>query len=357
MSMALSVFTILILALLIDSSVRGVILAKFGENVSITCPCSRLISCDEKYVRWLKITDGTATVIDTVCEQTCRISQRKKDSNIELILRQVAKDDEGRYYCYSNMSSLLKLKGKGTFLQIDEPSNWTNNSEVTLFTALENNMVKQEFQRQTVLYCLVNGLLTPNISITWHSSKGQKEPGQTWVSSGSEGVTAGSRLHINMTNDKDSDTEEHNEMWWCEVYHGNITLRSNMMSLCMSTVSEWCPAMLYSAVALVLLCVLSLILLTSHWLLYLRKGNRVSIFRTSVSTSQLNQHPTSSGQASNRDTEVYSMLKFQPVNTMSASSPQNDRPASTSVTYASLNFQQPPPRPGRRHRGKPRVPD
>lgn len=48
-------------------------------------------------------------------------------------------------------------------------------------------------------------------------------------------VTAGSHLHINMTNDKDSDTEEHNEMWWCEVYHGNITLRSNMMSLHMST--------------------------------------------------------------------------------------------------------------------------
>lgn len=101
---------------------RGVMLAKFGENVSITCPCSRLVSCEEKFVRWLKITvDGTATVIDTACEQTCRISQRKKDSSIELILRQVGKNDEGRYYCYS--SRYLILKGRGTFLQIEGETN------------------------------------------------------------------------------------------------------------------------------------------------------------------------------------------------------------------------------------------
>lgn len=70
---------------------------------------------------------------------------------------------------------------------LPEPGNWTNKGEVTLFIELENYMVKPEFQRETVLYCLVNGLLTPDISITWHSSKGQKAPGQTWVSGGSEG--------------------------------------------------------------------------------------------------------------------------------------------------------------------------
>lgn len=70
---------------------------------------------------------------------------------------------------------------------LPEPGNWTNKGEVTLLTELENYTVKPEFPRQTVLYCLVNDLLTPNISITWHSSKGQKEPGQTWLSGGFEG--------------------------------------------------------------------------------------------------------------------------------------------------------------------------
>ena len=57
-----------------------------------------------------------------------------------------------------------------------------------LLREFESSMMKSalENHRTSVLCCLVTALLTPNIIITWHSSQGRVEAGQTWVSDANE---------------------------------------------------------------------------------------------------------------------------------------------------------------------------
>ncbi|KAG5270786.1 hypothetical protein AALO_G00172290 [Alosa alosa] len=378
--MAILGIAIFILVFILDYSAceRRLILAKVGEDVSITCPCPTFIPCEANFIRWMKVAvNGSVTIINTGCGQSCRISQKiVNNSQIELTIQRVTRDDEGRYYCDKNTASVLTFRGKATYLQIKDES-WSNRSEVTLLREFKRSTMKPnlyELQHGSLL-CLVTGLLSPNIIIMWHSSHGRVASGQTWVSDTSKGFTAGSRLQINVTTGKNLHITQNakgpGEEWWCEVHHDNFTL-SAMSSLDNNTewcsavcvpewcsavcVPEWCSAVLYAVVSLVLLCVFSLVLLTSHWFLHSHRG--VSVTTSSPSQDgagsgarlQLTQLPTSTGQPSNSGSEVYSVLKYHSHNTVSSSAHQSD--VSTSVTYSALSFQQPPPRPGRRRREK-----
>ncbi|XP_041964096.1 uncharacterized protein LOC121721314 isoform X4 [Alosa sapidissima] len=326
--MAILGIAIFILVFILDYSAceRRLILAKVGEDVSITCPCPTFIPCEANFIRWMKVAvNGSVTIINTGCGQSCRISQKiVNNSQIELTIQRVTRDDEGRYYCDKNTASVLTFRGKGTYLQIKDES-WSNRSEVTLLREFKRSTMKPnlyELQHGSLL-CLVTGLLSPNIIIMWHSSHGRMASGQTWVSDTSKGFTAGSRLQINVTTGKNLHITQNakgpGEEWWCEVHHDNFTL-SAMSSL----------------------------------------DNNTGVSVTTSSPSQdgagsgarlqLTQLPTSTGQPSNSGSEVYSVLKYHSHNTVSSSAHQSD--VSTSVTYSALSFQQPPPRPGRRRREK-----
>ncbi|XP_076135456.1 uncharacterized protein LOC143118249 [Alosa pseudoharengus] len=371
-NMAISGIAIFILVFILDYSAceRRLILAKVGEDVSITCPCPTFIPCEANFIRWMKVAvNGSVTIINTGCGQSCRISQKiVNNSQIELTIQRVTRDDEGRYDCDKNTASVLTFRGKGTYLQIKDES-WSNRSEVTLLREFKRSTMKPnlyELQHGSLL-CLVTGLLSPNIIIIWHSSHGRVAAGQTWVSDTSKSFTAGSRLQINVTTGKNLHITQNakgpGEEWWCEVHHDNFTL-SAMSSLDNNT--ERCSAVLYAVVSLALLCVFSLVLLTSRWFLHSHRGVsvttsspsqdaagsgvRLQLTQLPTSTGQLTQLPTSTGQPSNSGSEVYSVLKYHCHNTVSSSARQSD--VSTSVTYSALSFQQLPPRPGRRRREK-----
>ncbi|XP_062394551.1 uncharacterized protein LOC134082675 isoform X2 [Sardina pilchardus] len=365
-NMAISDITIFILMFILDYSAceRGLILAKLDEDISITCPCPASIRCEAKFIRWMKVAvNGTVIIINTDCRQSCRISQKIVNSQIELTITRATRDDEGRYYCDMNTLWVLKFSGKGTYLQIKESESWTNRSEVTLLRELERTTMKpnlDELQHGSLL-CFVTGLLTPNIIITWHSTHTRVAAGQTWVSDTIESFTAGSRLQLNVTTGENLHITQNGkgpgEEWWCEVHYDNFT-ESAMSSLDNNTVPEWCPVVLYSAVSLVLLCALCLVLLTSHWVLHSHKGVAVTTISSAQDRpgsglrSQLTQLPTSTGQPTNSGSEVYSILKYHSHNTVASAAPQSHVSDVNSVTYSALNFQQPPPRPGRRRREK-----
>ncbi|KAL2084088.1 hypothetical protein ACEWY4_019606 [Coilia grayii] len=276
--------------------------------------------CNDTFIRWIKVAVNGATFLDTGCKQNCRIShQSVGESRIELTVRQVTKEDKGRYYCIKNNSKTPDIRGKGTFLHIADAGHSINRTEVNLLTEFSGSSQMLEYSRPVVLYCLVTGLVSPNINITWHSNQRHLEAGQTWLSDATEGFTAGSRLEVNVTTGKDSQNAEgQREEWWCELHQGNFTFKSSMSSLHAHSEPDWCPVVLYSAVAVLLLCVLSLVLLASHWVPYSRTGGESSV-NTNI---QPPQDDTSSGvglqdslpltprrRPNNPDVEVYSVLK------------------------------------------------
>ncbi|XP_046890139.1 uncharacterized protein LOC124476797 isoform X2 [Hypomesus transpacificus] len=276
----------------------SVIYSEVGENVFIPCPCDR--TCHSILLNWLRIQqNGSLEIINTNGERFLTNGLTNGLTGLQIL--HVDKSDSGRYYCGEQLT-YQGFHGDGVILHIEEASSMANHNKISPKAILltEDQSDEQEIhdldddigERRHRLRCVVNGLSTPGVTITFLSSRGEKSEGQTWASlmknnqysvlsaytvrsvwySGRHEVLEYHKQYGREETEYDRDVTA----WWCEVQTGkNRTLKSNKTVIFQQSHPDVCLPLLYSAVAVAGLCVVFIIIITAHAVWSMRKGMAV----------------------------------------------------------------------------------
>ncbi|KAL2084091.1 hypothetical protein ACEWY4_019609 [Coilia grayii] len=306
-------------------------------------------------------------------KETTRFSQRHvNDSEVELTKTAAEKVDSGRYYCGAWLAGYFQFIGEGTLLHVEQEV-WSNRSQVILLSELssvaEHPLHDSAPLKHVELRCLVTGLTSPAVTVTWRSSRGAEvaghTPGPAWEST--DGFSVSSKLRINITTSSENNYISQNtsgilEEWWCEVQAGaGVTERSNLYSLSLmgdhpaAGPLDWCVPMVYSTAALCLLCVAAMGLLIRHRILHLcRPAGSVSVTSNMVTAAQADAQEAVTylqvdwtqmrrPERPRKDTVTYSCVKTPVLSTTRrATSPNLQVTPSSNMTYAQLDMKAAP---------------
>ncbi|XP_041963154.1 uncharacterized protein LOC121720787 isoform X2 [Alosa sapidissima] len=288
MLVALVCYTSLMLAATLASSEVG-LLAVPGQNVSISCSCPNG-KCPNQIIRWIRMySNGSVEFSETFCkQQRCLLQSNNATGTAYLTLLRVVTVDSALYYCGEKLWTHLDFSGKGTFLVVlEEDVVGESRTEVTLLT-------EQSSSGHADLRCRVSGLRVPWADVVWRSTRGTPRTLKniTWVSQQNDGgFSVWSQIHLPETPGRavfsdaqyydkvheadelfgtpdhgplpqEEEEEEENREWWCEVQFGpKLTLRSESFVFKQrKDEPDWCPVVLYSSLAICVLCVLVLLI-------------------------------------------------------------------------------------------------